>query len=100
MTSLQLNIPGAQADVAEIETNLAQLDAAGQSQLANYRKLAGAIQGIGMDTATEFSQHQNQAITGVHDVAQRCTGMTQTAINDTIGYDRGIAGGKMGPGIA
>ncbi|KMV19674.1 hypothetical protein ACT17_06485 [Mycolicibacterium conceptionense] len=92
---LKLDIPGATSDVADLRKALGILQNAGTEQLESYKKLAGAVQGTGMDTATEFSQKQNAAITSVHDVVNRCCQSTDKAIQETIGYDRGIAGGKM-----
>ncbi len=92
---LKLNIPGAMSDTASLRKDLGILHEEGGRQLDAYKKLTGAMQGVGMDTATEFSQQQNAAINNVHNVVEQCCKSTDEAINDTIGYDQSIAGGKM-----
>ncbi|SIM06085.1 Uncharacterised protein [Mycobacteroides abscessus subsp. abscessus] len=92
---LHLDIPGAQADVSKLEQDLKILESSGSQQLRDYQQLAGAVQGVGMDTATDFSRQQNAAITNVHGVVEHCRTSTQGAIDETIGYDHSIAGGKM-----
>ena len=93
--NLHLDIPGATSDVQDLERTLVALTTSAGEQLDAYKKLSGAMQGTGMDTATEFSHKQNAAITSVHDVVKGCTNATNQAIEETIGYDRGIAGAKM-----
>ncbi|GAS95705.1 MULTISPECIES: hypothetical protein [Mycolicibacterium] len=92
---LHLDIPGASSDVADLEKDLAILQDEASQQLTSYQKLSGSVQGVGMDSATEFSQQQNAAINSVHDVVKQCTSTTNQAIAETIGYDQSIAGGKM-----
>lgn len=92
---LHLDIPGAQADVHKLDTDLKILEEAGGRQLQAYQQLAGAVKGVGMDTATDFSRQQHSAITNVHGVVEHCRTSTQGAIDETIGYDHSIAGGKM-----
>lgn len=92
---LHLNIPGATSDVAGLEKDLVILQDEAAQQLSSYQKLAGSVQGVGMDSATEFSQRQNAAINSVHDVVKQCTSTTNNAIAETIAYDSSIAGGKM-----
>ncbi|SHX00715.1 Uncharacterised protein [Mycobacteroides abscessus subsp. abscessus] len=92
---LHLDIPGAQGDVHKLDTDLKILDEAPGRQLQAYQQLAGSVKGVGMDTATDFSREQNSAITSVHSVVEHCRTSTQGAINETIGYDHSVAGGKM-----
>ncbi|CPW53274.1 hypothetical protein [Mycobacteroides abscessus] len=92
---LHLDIPGAQADVHKLDTDLKIFEEAGARQLQAYQQLAGSVQGVGMDTATDFSREQHAAISSVHSVVEHCKTSTQGAIDETIGYDHSIAGGKM-----
>lgn len=92
---LHLDIPGAQADVGKLDNDLKILENSGNQQLHAYQQLAGAVQGVGMDTATDFSRQQHSAISNVHGVVEQCRTSTQGAIDETIGYDHSIAGGKM-----
>lgn len=92
---LHLDIPGASSDVADLEKDLMILQDEAAQQLSAYQKMSGSVQGVGMDSATEFSQQQHSAINSVHDVVKQCTSTTNNAITETIGYDQCIAGGKM-----
>lgn len=92
---LHLDIPGATSDVADLRRDLVILQDEASQQLSAYQKLSGSVQGVGMDSATEFSQKQSAAITGVHDVVNQCTSTTDTAIQESIAYDQGMAPGMM-----
>jgi hypothetical protein len=87
---LSLNIPGAAADVASVNTQHGILKQAAGSLLGESNKLFnGALLGSGADAGTEFSQKLNSALAGSREVIQAVNGHVGNTSEETIGFDRG-----------
>ncbi|KXO92972.1 Uncharacterised protein (plasmid) [Tsukamurella tyrosinosolvens] len=86
--NLSLNVEGATANGTAISKSGSIIETDAATLLKEYGKLAGAVQGIAMDSATEFSQQQNAAVLSVRETVNKVNMAVSEAKSDTVGYDR------------
>ena len=94
---LQLNIPGAQADVASMQASQHAIEgAADQLKSTAAQLFGGTLIGTGADAGADFSAQVDSAVRSSNDVVQACARVVNQASDDTISYDRGGFAGIFG----
>lgn len=87
---LHLNIPGAQADVASMQTSQRAIEAAADQLKSTAAQLfGGTLVGTGADAGADFSHQVDAAVRSSNDVIQACARVVNQASDDTIAYDQG-----------
>jgi hypothetical protein len=94
---LQLNIPGAQADVAAMNVARAGIeDTASQLKSTSTQLFNGTLLGVAADAGSDFSMQIDSAVNSCNDVINACSRVVNQASDDTIGFDRGGFAGVFG----
>lgn len=87
---LDLNIGGAEADLAAINTQLGILDTATQDlKHASTALFSGALLGKGADAGTDFTHRLDSAMVAAHEVVQQINAAVGHASSETVGFDAG-----------
>lgn len=87
---LDLNIGGAQADLAAINTQLAIMDsAANDLKTSSMHLFNGALLGRGADAGSDFSHRLDSALGSAHEVVNQINAAVGHASEETIGFDQG-----------
>lgn len=87
---LQLNIPGAQADVAAMQATQRAIEGtADQLKSTAAQLFGGTLIGTGADAGADFSHQVDASVRSSNDVIQACARVVNQASDDTIAYDRG-----------
>ncbi len=87
---LDLNIPGAHADVSAMQGAQKAIEATADSLKATAAQLfGGTLLGTGADAGADFSAQVDAAVRSSNDVVNACAAAVGQASDDTISYDRG-----------
>ena len=94
---LQLNIPGAQADVAAMQASQRAIEsAADQLKTTAAQLFGGTLLGTGADAGADFPAQVDAAVRSSNEVVNACARVVGQASDDTIAYDRGGFAGVFG----
>lgn len=87
---LHLDIPGAQGDVAAMQTSQKAIETVADSLKATAAQLfGGTLRGTAANAGDEFSQLVDSTVRSSNEVVQACARVVGQASDDTIGYDQG-----------
>lgn len=94
---LQLNIPGAIADVDAMKGAQRAIEHTTDELKKTAGQLfGGTLVGTGADAGADFSAQIDSAVRSSNDVVNACASVVGQASDDTIGYDRGQFAGVYG----
>jgi hypothetical protein len=94
---LLLNIPGATANIAELNSLMRQIDAEAANLKKKYQDLfCGAIAGQGAVEGNDFGMQLDNRVFESKALISACINATQDAIDRTIGFDQSGFGGTAG----
>jgi hypothetical protein len=96
--SLDLNVGGAEGDLAAINTQLGIMDtAANDLKTASTHLFNGALLGNGADAGTDFTNRLDSALGAAHAVVQQVNNAVGHTSAETVAFDKGgFAGNYSG----